>query len=271
MKRNFSYSAGLGAFVLSLLGLGLACQPVDPTADATPPATDPDTGPTADVDDGSSEVTESDGGQPLQLPVDLPDLPAGAQAPWPGDGRIVNGALLKVVHVLDGDTMVVETGAGEKRIRLKAIDAPACTGRVKGNDRWSCDPSNRKLDGEGEYFGVEAWRETRDMIEGKTLRIACQSDDGDTCNKGPYDRTLAWLVLDGRTDLSRHLAAGGFAWTYTDFASENVAVYCRAENRARSKGLGMWANPNDVRDAMTQSTRRWYSRRDQICNDAIQN
>lgn len=268
LDRRYS----LRLFVVTLLLFASGCPTQDPSTPDEGDRVDRDTrgdregGTTADVDSGEPKSNQ------LRLPVDLPNVPSGKTAPWPEDPDVVHGGLYAVEYVIDGDTLVVSTGTGSEtgRVRLKGIDAPECNKSEKSHGRWSCDPSNRQLSGDGEYFGVEAWRKLEGAVEGAVVRIACKTKDG-ACETDIYDRFLAWVVVDGSTDMSLELAESGRAWTYTSFPTDNLAVYCRGENRARSQGRGMWAHPAKIKDALNDSTKRWYRRRDAICRDATKN
>ena len=208
--------------------------------------------------------TQTDG---VPFPYVLPDVPAGATAPWPGG--IVNGALIEVEHVIDGDTVFLRTGEGEfdlESIRVQGINAPECKKRRGANGLNECDPNNDDFSGDPEYWGYEAKVALEEFAEGKTVRLACK-EVGGQCETDRYDRFLGVLIVDGE-DASEFLASGGHAWSYTQFPVENLHTYCTAEEDAIDREAGMWeAGFDTVILGMNTSTRNWYTFHDQTCAD----
>jgi endonuclease YncB( thermonuclease family) len=224
----------------------------DPAEDPDP---DPDESPDPD-DETSPEVVELP-----PIPYELDELPDDATAPWPGG--MVHGALVKVAHVIDGDTLKVTTDDRDVPVRLLGVNAPECDKRPVGDNR-ECNPDAQDLSGDAEVYGVEAWQALRDHVGDREVRIACKEING-RCETDRYGRFLAFLVLEGE-DVGEYMAGGGHAWTYTQFPPDNIYTYCVAEDSAIDERQGMWADGFDqVVVGMNASTRNWYTYRDSTC------
>jgi micrococcal nuclease len=97
-----------------------------------------------------------------------------------------------VVHVTDGDTIVVLTDDKEQiRIRLYGIDAPE-----------SRQP-----------FGSKATRFVRDIAALEIVEI-------DERYLDRYGRTIATVFLPDGTNLNEELVRVGLAWVYTRYCDE---------------------------------------------------
>ncbi|MBA2665141.1 MAG: thermonuclease family protein [Bradymonadaceae bacterium] len=252
----------------SLISLALAfqaCVTSDPSPTAKPDvAVSEDVGVEPDVV-SPIDVVEVPS---LDIPYPLLELPDGATAPWPGG--VVHGALLKVAHVIDGDTLYLEVAEGSAvRLRIVGIDAPECIKRRVTSSWMECDPANTDFSGDGEPFGVESWQALKALIDADpVVRIACNMVDG-FCDRDHFDRYLGWLITSGPLDASVHLASNGLALTYTAFPVPNMNVYCAAEDEAIAAKRGLWSEGFDAAFAgFNPSTRTWYSSRNSRCQAA---
>lgn len=127
----------------------------------------------------------------------------------------------KVVRIVDGDTVVIETTAGKReRIRLAGIDAP------ERNQPW----------------GDAATRELRRQVAGKTVLVSGNKRDR-------YDRLIGVLLLDGE-DQNLHLVDRGLAWHYKRYQDEqhpdDRRRYAQAEIDAQTARRGLWSDPDPV-------------------------
>lgn len=267
-------------WTLAIVGLTAACTPQDPTAgresetpvivvdspseDIAPAVSSKDDAPVEPSTDLTpEEQPEPEAVELPAIPYALEELPADVAAPWPGGA--VNGALVKVVEVTDGDTIKVETASGIEAIRVLGINAPECDKRSTAHGK-ACDPEDQDFSGVAEYYGVEAWAALRDLIEGEDVRLACKDVSGQ-CEMDHYDRTLSFIVIDG-LDVSEYMTARGYAWTYTQFPPANVYTYCVAEETAIEGGLGIWSDGREAAIArMNGDTRRWYAYHDSTCSE----
>lgn len=134
----------------------------------------------------------------------------------------------------DGDTLVLETRAGDVRIRLFGIDAPEL-------DQTCLDARGRPYE-----CGDAAKRRLRDLVEGR--RLECEEVDRD-----PYERVVAICRRDD-TDVNAILVREGYAWAFREFSERYVAE----ERQARAQRAGVWAGSaqpawdhrRDERDAL---------------------
>lgn len=112
------------------------------------------------------------------------------------------------VRVVDGDSLVL----GERRLRLKGIDAPEIRQRCR-------------KDGFDYGCGVEAASHLRGLIGGQP--VECRSEGRDR-----YGRDLVRCRVDG-LDLNEAMVRSGHAVAFGD--------YSQAEAAARQSGAGLWA------------------------------
>ncbi|MGA0039872.1 MAG: thermonuclease family protein [Pirellulales bacterium] len=121
----------------------------------------------------------------------------------------------RVVGVVDGDLMTCldETG-GQQKVRLAEIDAPEL----------------------GQDYGTAAREALADYVFGKTVQVV---DHG----KDRSGRWIARVYVDG-LDVNRELVAQGAAWHYEAASSDPSLT--DLQNQARSRKLGLWAQPDPV-------------------------
>ena len=126
----------------------------------------------------------------------------------------------KVIHVTDGDTIVVLTEDKEQvRIRLYGIDAPE-----------SRQP-----------FGSKATEFVRDIAALKVVEI-------DERYLDRYGRTIATVHLPDGTNLNEELVRVGLAWVYTRYCDEEpmCSWWDRLQEKARDNKVGLWADKDPV-------------------------
>lgn len=128
-------------------------------------------------------------------------MPAHAAAPLAG----------RVVHVSDGDTVVVLTSNREEvKIRLHGIDCPESK----------------------QAFGQVAKRQTLALAGGKDVTVVPLDTDR-------YGRTVGEVFLSDGTSRNRTLVATGYAWWYQKYAPRDAELAAlEAEARKHRRGLG---------------------------------
>lgn len=120
-----------------------------------------------------------------------------------------------VTSVHDGDTITLQTDAGNKKIRLAGIDAP----EIK------------------QAFGTEARDALRQCVLNQSVTV-------DTTKHDRYGRSVGKVVLDG-DDINLRQVTRGFAWVYVKYLGELTAEdrlkYQSAQEAAQQGRLGLWS------------------------------
>lgn len=127
----------------------------------------------------------------------------------------------RVVGIQDGDTLTLLDGnRREQRIRLAGIDAPEARQR----------------------YGQAARRALSTEAFGKEASANCPKTD-------KYGRKVCVVTVGGR-DVGLALVEAGAAWHFKAFAKEQSPSdrgrYARAEEAARRRQAGLWADPEAV-------------------------
>lgn len=163
-------------------------------------------------------------------PSGQPDSSAPPETPKesPGFGEAPAGPTeaATVVRVVDGDTIVIDRGYGEERVRYIGVDTPE-TVRPGSPVEW---------------MGPEASAANKRLVEGR--RVVLERDVSETDSFGRLLRYV-WLVDATRPTgwlfVNLELVAGGFAQVSTYPPDVRyVELYLEAQTRAREAGLGLW-------------------------------
>jgi micrococcal nuclease len=130
---------------------------------------------------------------------------------------------VRVVRVVDGDTIIVELDGREERVRYIGIDAPES---VQPNAPVEC-------------FGREASAENARLVADKTVEL-----ERDVSDRDRFGRLLRYVyVRDGATRLfvNRELVARGYAnaGTFPPDVRYNDELRA-AEREAREAERGLW-------------------------------
>ena len=131
----------------------------------------------------------------------------------------------KVMKVKDGDTVVVALEGGGQffTCRLYGIDAPETTHPRFGQP--------------GQPYGEEAARELKKLILGRDVEVTLKG-------ARTYNREVCLIGKDGM-DINLEMVRRGYAWAYKQYLKRpHASKYMEAENHARTKRLGLWADPN---------------------------
>jgi len=130
------------------------------------------------------------------------------------------------VEVVDGDTIILETSQGSKRVRLMYIDAPE-----------SKQKSFRKTKYSKDFFriGRHSTVALKEMIENKTVRVFYR-------NKDRYGRFLGEVFLGGQSINLRMIRKGqAVIYWFTKFeTSYQRSTYMEALNYAQRHRQGIW-------------------------------
>jgi micrococcal nuclease len=133
-----------------------------------------------------------------------------------------------VVRAVDGDTISVKID-GEKdemKVRLLGVNTPE-----------SVDPRKPV-----ECFGKEASKHTKEMTEGKRVRLD-PDPQADEIDK--YGRLLRNVVLEDGTDYNASLVRDGYAYAYLSFPLNKLrkVELANLQKEAEAAKRGLW-DPN---------------------------
>ncbi|ECP1499001.1 thermonuclease family protein [Salmonella enterica] len=133
-------------------------------------------------------------------------LPPLAQADFSG----------RVVRVIDGDTVSVLSGNEMYRVRLNGIDAPESK----------------------QAYGQRSKQSLIALAAQKSVLVVSSKQDR-------YGRYLGTL-MNGGLNINAQQVEKGMAWAYRFHGKATDINMLALENRARSSGVGLWADPNPV-------------------------
>ena len=121
-----------------------------------------------------------------------------------------------VERVVDGDTIIV---AGIGSVRLIGVDTPETV------------HPNRPV----EFFGKEASAFTRQLLDGKRVRLEYDQERQDR-----YGRTLAYVYLADGTFANAEIIRRGYGHAYTRFPFQHMEEFRELEREARTSRRGLW-------------------------------
>ncbi|OGM10730.1 hypothetical protein A2Z22_00045 [Candidatus Woesebacteria bacterium RBG_16_34_12] len=122
-------------------------------------------------------------------------------------------------RVVDGDTIVVEIDGKHEKVRLIGVDTPE-----------TVHPSKPV-----EYFGKEASKFTKSMVEGKRVRL-----EYDWQRRDKYGRLLAYVYIEDGTFLNAEIIKQGYGFAYTRFPFKYLEEFRQYERDARNNSKGLW-------------------------------
>jgi micrococcal nuclease len=141
---------------------------------------------------------------------------------------LANGAIVSVVRIVDGDTLLVNDEARRPVVvRLLGIKALAVQPER--------DPASR--------FGRAAIDELGRLTENQPLRVLLHDS-----SKDRHGRTLAELFV-GQEDLGLHLVKRGLALAYTVYPFPSLPLYTKEQEEARAERRGLWNDEHAARQA----------------------
>lgn len=151
-------------------------------------------------------------------------LLAGAASWLPADARTAQARTIiagRVVGIADGDTLtLLDATLRQHKIRLEGIDAPE----------------------KAQPFGSRAKLALSSSAYGREARASCGRPDR-------YGRQVCKIIVAGR-DVNAAMIEAGMAWHYTAYAKtqprEDAQAYAQAQDRARRRRAGLWADAAPV-------------------------
>lgn len=131
-----------------------------------------------------------------------------------------------VTSVADGDTVIVNTGSGQRQtVRLYGIDCPEA----------------------GQPFANEAKAKVNSLVRGQKVTVYKKGKDR-------YNRVIGW-VFAGKQCVNRVLVEGGYAWHYARYAQGETKL-AELHTAAKSRRVGLWAASQPVAPWHWRESRR---------------
>lgn len=159
----------------------------------------------------------------------------------PKDVQLASGDVVRLHHVVDGDTVVVVKLDGDTAAPATAgpaaLAAPADAARVTVRLLGIKAFDSKAGKDEAALHGRSAEEALRRLAGEQPLRVLLNSPPKDRSG-----RTLASLYAGGE-DLGLALVARGHVLVYTVYPFPNMAGYLSAQRQAREQRLGLWADP----------------------------
>lgn len=139
-----------------------------------------------------------------------------------GTAQSIPAGSYRVTFFVDGDTIAVDMGGHEERIRFIGVDTPETH---KPNTPVQC-------------FGPEASDYTKQLIGTKPVRLVADPE-GD--NRDRYDRLLRYVYLPDNTLVDQKLISDGYGFAYVSFPFSKRAEFAAAQVEAQNAKRGLWA------------------------------
>lgn len=130
--------------------------------------------------------------------------------------------IARVSRVIDGDTIEVQLNNKKETVRLIGIDAPE-----------TVDPRKTV-----ECFGKEASDKTKEILNGKTVRLETDTTQGE---RDKYGRLLRYVFLD-RINFNELMISEGFAheYTYQNSPYKYMEEFKEVQKKAQVENKGLW-------------------------------
>ncbi|MDD5506270.1 MAG: thermonuclease family protein [Candidatus Omnitrophica bacterium] len=152
----------------------------------------------------------------------------GQRLPLVSDNHDYSNIL--VTRVVDGDTLMLENG---QYLRLLGIDTP----EIHESNKLHRDAQRS---GQGieaiKRLGRQSYQFTRQMVEGKRVRL-----EFDTERHDKYNRLLAYVFLDDGTFLNGRIVEEGYASiTHYKLNVKYADLFLKLYQQARENKRGLW-------------------------------
>ena len=119
-----------------------------------------------------------------------------------------------VIHVWDGDSLVISTSSGPRQVRIFGIDAPE----------------------KGQSFGKQAHQYLQKLIINQDVLI-------ETLDQDAYKRAVARITLR-ENDIATMMIKAGYAWAYRRYNQDPTQL--DLEQKARKEKRGLWQQNEPV-------------------------
>lgn len=125
---------------------------------------------------------------------------------------------VRVVRVIDGDTIKIIEKDTEHNVRLIGIDAPEMS----------------------DCGGTQSRSILENLLKGKEILLEADPTQGNT---DKYDRLLRYVFTNDNININEQMIKRGEAREYTyDKPYKYVDLFISAENTAKDENLGIWSD-----------------------------
>jgi len=138
---------------------------------------------------------------------------------------------VKVIDVIDGDTIEVQFQDRTETVRILGIDTPEIV--AEKNKPYEYKTSNLECLAD---WGLKA-KEFTSMLNGKTVQIEFDEKAG---LRDKFGRLLAYVYINGE-DFGEMLVEKGYARVYVEGEFSKETEYLKAEERAFNSAIGVWS------------------------------
>lgn len=164
----------------------------------------------------------------IGLAVTAPPVESKAEAEQPvvvSDSAVEKIAdTSRVVKVIDGDTVTVETNGAQETIRIIGINTPE-----------TVDPRKPV-----ECFGQEASTRAHELLDNQTVTLEADATQGE---HDKYNRLLRYVFLADGSDFGKQMITEGYAYEYTYSTAYNYQKeYKSTQEEAQTAKRGLWAD-----------------------------
>jgi micrococcal nuclease len=145
-------------------------------------------------------------------------------------GRSYNYTDIYVKRVIDGDTILLETG---ERVRLIGIDTP----EIHESDKLYRDSQRTQQDiSTIKELGMRAYKFTKNLVEGKRISLEFDAEKYDK-----YGRLLAYVYLKDGTFVNAKIIEEGYASLMTIPPNVKYSdLFLKLYQQARTNRSGLW-------------------------------
>lgn len=137
------------------------------------------------------------------------------------DGKIENGSIVRLVRVVDGDTVLVEE-EGQKPAHVRILGIKSFDAKIEKD---VVSP-----------YGKAAFEALERACLNRPLRIMLQSGA-----KDKFGRYIATIYADDH-DVGLGMIEQGLVMVYTVYPFPAMTMYLQAQDTARKAKRGLWAN-----------------------------
>lgn len=137
----------------------------------------------------------------------------------------VPDGFVKVVDIVDGDTIKVMVDSNEETVRLLGVDTPETKDPRRGV----------------QCFGRAASEYTKQMLMGQAVKLVTDPMEQ---NRDSFGRLLRYVYLLDGTMINETLVANGYAFVFEKYPTTRTERLKVLEQRAKSRSLGLWGECN---------------------------